>query len=123
MAGADVKTSLERLLTLLLQERETAKALDMTGLQEVVAAKEELLASLSLQPEDIAGHEDLLRQIDHENRRNAFLLWTRFELGPRHDGLLRSDAHAPGLWWRRQIPDVVSGRPAAVRKGVDRWVD
>ena len=76
MAGTDVKASLERLLALLLQERETTKALDMAGLQEVVAAKEELLAGLSLQPEDAAGHEDLLRQIDHENRRNAFLLWT-----------------------------------------------
>ena len=53
-----------------------AKALNMEGLQAVVAAKQDLLAGLNLQPEDVTGMEELLRQIDHENRRNAFLLWT-----------------------------------------------
>ncbi len=53
-----------------------AQDLDMSGLQEVVTAKEELLTKLQPQPEDIMGLEDLLKQIDQENRRNAFLLWT-----------------------------------------------
>ncbi|SDZ75764.1 hypothetical protein SAMN05660420_00151 [Desulfuromusa kysingii] len=76
MTHAEIKHKLETLLDLLQQEREKAKVLDMPGLQKVVAAKEELLADLQLQPEDIVGFEDLLKQIEHENRRNAFLLWT-----------------------------------------------
>lgn len=76
MARSDIKLKLETLLVLLQQEREMATALDMSGLQSVVAAKEELLAELQLQPEEVVGLEGLLKQIDQENRRNAFLLWT-----------------------------------------------
>ncbi|WP_051689576.1 flagellar protein FlgN [Pelobacter seleniigenes] len=76
MTREQIRSQLEALLDLLRQEREKALALDAPGLQEVVAAKEELLAGLQLQQEDVEGMEDLLRQIDHENRRNAFLLWT-----------------------------------------------
>ncbi len=76
MANLEVKLQLDSLLELLQQERQMAQELNMTGLQEVVVAKEELLATLQPQPEDIVGLEDLLRQIEHENRRNAFLLWT-----------------------------------------------
>ncbi|WP_321366966.1 hypothetical protein [uncultured Desulfuromusa sp.] len=76
MSRAETKLKLETLIELLRQEREMAKALDMQGLQEVVAAKEALLSELQPQPEDIVGLEDLLKQIDYENRRNAFLLWT-----------------------------------------------
>ncbi|MCW9048897.1 MAG: flagellar protein FlgN [Deltaproteobacteria bacterium] len=76
MSQLAVKKQLETLLELLRQEREMAKDLDMPGLQAVVAAKEELLSELQPQPEDVEGLQDLLKQIDHENRRNAFLLWT-----------------------------------------------
>jgi len=76
MARSDIKFKLETLLELLQQEREMAQILDMSGLQTVVTAKEELLLELQPQPEDVEGLEDLLLQIDHENRRNAFLLWT-----------------------------------------------
>lgn len=76
MATADLKLKLEELLDLLKQERERTKELDIPGLQSVVAAKEELLAELNLQPEDVEGCEPLLKQIDEENRRNAFLLWS-----------------------------------------------
>jgi hypothetical protein len=76
MTGSDLKAKLETLLELLLDEREKAKALDMPGLQKVVQAKEALLANLNPRPEEIDGLEDLLRTIDRENRRNAFLLWT-----------------------------------------------
>jgi hypothetical protein len=76
MARAEIKIKLETLLELLQQEREMAKALDMPGLHKVVAAKEVLLTELQPQPEEVVGLEDLLKQIDHENRRNAFLLWT-----------------------------------------------
>ena len=53
-----------------------AKTLDMEGLQEVVRAKEELLSELKPQPHEVEGLQDILAQIDQENRRNAFLLWT-----------------------------------------------
>lgn len=76
MNAPDLKAKLETLLELLHEEREKAKVLDMAGLQKVVAAKEALLANLNPRPEEIAGMEDLLRKIDEENRRNAFLLWT-----------------------------------------------
>lgn len=76
MAYSDIKLKLESLLDLLHQEREMAQVLDMPGLQSVVAAKEELLANLQPQPEEVVGLEDLLKEIDQENRRNAFLLWT-----------------------------------------------
>ena len=76
MAAADIKPKLETLLGLLQHEREMAQTLNMTGLQEVVSAKEELLSELQPEPEDVVGMEDLLKQIDQESRRNAFLLWT-----------------------------------------------
>ena len=76
MSRSRVEMQLQQLLELLQQEREMAKALDMDGLEKVVAAKETLLAGMDLQPEEVAGHEDLLRRIEQENRRNAFLLWT-----------------------------------------------
>lgn len=76
MENTVVRERLEQLLDLLRQEREAAQQLDTTSLETVVAAKQELLTGLSLQPEDVTGMEDLLKQIDSENRRNAFLLWT-----------------------------------------------
>ncbi len=76
MTGSALKSRLEELLALLIEERKLALELDMDGLQQVVAAKEALLGGLNPQPEEVAGLEELLRQIDQENRRNAFLLWT-----------------------------------------------
>ncbi|NOY13727.1 MAG: hypothetical protein GXP51_08630 [Deltaproteobacteria bacterium] len=76
MTSSDLRSQLETLLALLLEEREKAKQLDMAGLQQVVEAKQALVAALNPQPEEVAGLEGLLRQIDQENRRNAFLLWT-----------------------------------------------
>ena len=55
MAHQEIKLKLESLLELLQQERELAKALDMSGLQEVVAAKQELLTDLDPQAEDVVG--------------------------------------------------------------------
>ncbi len=76
MACLETKLKLEQLLDLLQQEREMAKALDMEGLESIVSAKEELMSTLNPQAEDVIGLETLLKQIDYENRRNAFLLWT-----------------------------------------------
>ncbi len=76
MTGVDLRSQLETLLALLLEEREAAKALDMEGLQKATQAKDALLATLNPQPEEVEGLDELLRTIDQENRRNAFLLWT-----------------------------------------------
>ncbi len=76
MADPVVKAKLETLLSLLQREREAAISLDMEGLAEIVAAKEELLAGFSPQPEETSGLEELLKEIDRENRRNAFLHWS-----------------------------------------------
>ncbi len=76
MSCPAVKQQLEQLLELLRQERAAAKALDMPALQQVTAAKEALMALLAPAPEEVEGLEELLRTIDQENRRNAFLLWT-----------------------------------------------
>jgi len=76
MRDGDLRAKLETLLELLVEEREKAKALDMVGLEKVVREKEALLAILNPRPEDVVGMEDLLRKVDAENRRNAFLLWT-----------------------------------------------
>lgn len=76
MARSETKAQLEQLLQLLQEERKHTKQLDMTGLQQVVAAKDALVDSLDLQQEDVEDLQDLLREIDEENRRNAFLLWT-----------------------------------------------
>jgi flagellar biosynthesis/type III secretory pathway chaperone len=76
MSRSDVKAQLEQLLELLQQERNCARELDMAGLQQIVAAKSVLVESMKFTPEEVVGLEDLLRQVDQENRRNAFLLWT-----------------------------------------------
>ena len=76
MTRSEIKAQLEHLLELLQEERTRAQELDMAGLQQVVEAKGVLVESLKFQPEDVAGLEGLLRKIDEENRRNAFLLWT-----------------------------------------------
>lgn len=76
MADPHVRQTLERLLELLGQEREAAQRLDMDGLQTIVADKEELLKGLVIVSEQVDGLQELLKEIDHENRRNAFLLWT-----------------------------------------------
>lgn len=76
MSRSDIKARLEQLLELLQQERHCARELDMAGLQQVVAAKNLLLENMKFQPEQVVGLEDLLRSVDQENRRNAFLLWT-----------------------------------------------
>lgn len=76
MTRVELEHQLNTLLDLLRQEREMAQNLDMNGLQAVVQAKQELLAGLKPQAEDVQDLQPLLRQIDQENRRNAFLLWT-----------------------------------------------
>lgn len=76
MSNIGLEAKLHQLLELLQREREVAKSLDMDSLQEIVLAKEELLESLNPTAEEVASYQNLLKRIDQENRRNAFLLWT-----------------------------------------------
>ena len=74
MVTPEVKAKFEQLHQILLEERECAKSLDIEGLQLVVNRKQALLVELKFLAQDASGMEDLLKQIDHENRRNAYLL-------------------------------------------------
>ncbi len=76
MIDPPIKVKLETLLDLLRQEREAAISLNMVELHDIVTAKETLLENFNPQMEDVSGLQELLKQIDHENRRNAFLHWT-----------------------------------------------
>lgn len=62
-----------RLRDLLIEEREYAKALNISGMTQVMHEKEELIQILAhvqtLDPAD----KGLAAQIRHENRRNAYL--------------------------------------------------
>lgn len=76
MAHPEIRQKLETMLVLLKQERELTKAFRIEELQAVVAEKEALLENFKPQPEDVEGLEYLLKQVDDENRRNAYLLWS-----------------------------------------------
>lgn len=71
-----VQEKLDALLELLQQERRAAIDLDMQELERVVACKQQLLHGFNPQPEEAEGLDDLLRQVDRENRRNAYLIWS-----------------------------------------------
>lgn len=70
-----VQEKLDALLELLQQERRAAISLDMHELERVVTCKKQLLEGFDPQPAEAEGFEDLLKQIDNENRRNAYLTW------------------------------------------------
>ncbi len=75
MKVEQVQEKLDKLLELLHQERQAAIALDMQELERVVTCKQQLLHGFDPQPQETEGLEDLLRQVDNENRRNAYLIW------------------------------------------------
>ncbi|MFV0436178.1 MAG: flagellar protein FlgN [Desulfopila sp.] len=64
---------LVRLLEVIIEERECAKQLDLTGMTAATAEKEQLLETLSHVQAIDEDEKMLVRQIRHENRRNAFL--------------------------------------------------
>ena len=102
MADSDLKNKFEQLHQLLIDERECAKALDIEGLQHVVGRKAALLAELKPQAEEVVGFEDLLKKIDHENRRNAYLLltglaWVRETMRPDDEAMVAAYGTRAGL--------------------------
>ena len=76
MTVEQVQDQLNSLLELLKEERKAAFELNMHELDRVVECKRNLLHSFNPAPEDVKGLEGLVKQIDHENRRNAFLIWS-----------------------------------------------
>jgi len=76
MVNLELKEQFEQLNQLLKEERQAAISLDMSALQQSTQAKKTLLARIEDYPRDTEGLKDLLLEIDKENRRNAYLLWT-----------------------------------------------
>lgn len=76
MTVEQVQDQLTDLLDLIKKERRAAIELDMQELQRVTNCKQQLLESFNPQPEEAEGLEDLIKEVDNENRRNAYLLWT-----------------------------------------------
>jgi len=76
MSVEQVQEQLDSLLDLLKEERKAAFALNMHELDRVVECKRNLLHNFHPAPEDVKGLEGLVKQIDQENRRNAFLIWS-----------------------------------------------
>jgi len=76
MSGQTLSSQLEKLLAILVRERECAKDLDMERFNAVVREKEELLAALQMPPQLSAEESALADQVRRENRRNAYLYWS-----------------------------------------------
>jgi hypothetical protein len=62
-----------RLRNLLLEEREYAKALNLTAMAQIMAEKEEHLQILAHVQTIDPADKGIAAQIRHENRRNAYL--------------------------------------------------
>jgi flagellar biosynthesis/type III secretory pathway chaperone len=75
MTAELVQEKLNSLLDLLRQERRAAIALNMQEFERLTTCKQQLMDGFDPQPNEVKGVEDLLRQIDQENRRNAYLIW------------------------------------------------
>jgi len=76
MNGASLRSGLLKLHELILRERVCCKAVDLSGLQEVLAEKEQLLNDLEpLEAAVGAELRELAAKVKDENRRNAYLIW------------------------------------------------
>ena len=76
MSGQVLSSQLEKLLALLVRERECAKSLEMESFHAIVLEKEELLSTLQI-PSELSPEESALaEQVRCENRRNAYLYWS-----------------------------------------------
>ncbi|MDD4456885.1 MAG: hypothetical protein PHC98_04765 [Syntrophotalea acetylenica] len=77
MMNRDLEQKLRQLHDLILREREHAKALRIEQMLATVREKEQLLAGIDLQKDDLADAQvqELARTVREENRRNAYLFW------------------------------------------------
>jgi hypothetical protein len=76
MSGLTLREQLQRLLSVILRERECARALDVEQMLAAAREKEELLTALG--PADALDPEarSLAETVRAENRRNAYLFWS-----------------------------------------------
>ncbi len=73
MNADKIRADLIRLRDLIIEEREYAKAMDLTGMARILAEKEELLQTLGHAKLIDSANKSIAIQIRHENRRNAYL--------------------------------------------------
>ncbi len=73
----DIAQQLHQLHDLILEEREHAKALRIEEMLATVRKKEQLLARIDLQEENLIDPQiqELAKTVREENRRNAYLFW------------------------------------------------
>lgn len=73
----DLTQKLHQLQDLILREREHAKALRIEEMLATVREKEQLLAAIDLQQENLEDPQiqALAKTVREENRRNAYLFW------------------------------------------------
>ncbi|OGQ93949.1 MAG: hypothetical protein A2521_04240 [Deltaproteobacteria bacterium RIFOXYD12_FULL_57_12] len=76
MAAPSTHAQLTQLHSIILKERECARALDIGELQTVMQEKEELLRAMGPLRNLPARDLSLAREIQAENRRNAYLFWS-----------------------------------------------
>lgn len=77
MIHREVIEQLQQLHALILQEREHAKALRIEQMLATVREKEQLLAGIDLQQDNLDDPQvqELAKTVREENRRNAYLFW------------------------------------------------
>lgn len=80
MNGEILHAHLERLLDLILAERDAARRLDMDALSRVTAHKEACMQELAAMDELDEPCRELAEKVRVENRRNAYLFWTGLHL-------------------------------------------
>ncbi len=108
---------LQHLLDLLIQERNSAKALDLQGLERATRIKQELLSALDQDSLPLSPEEELIaRDIQHELKRNAYffdqaLCWVQESLQLVR-GNIKSQAYSQGgsMVDSQQGGRLVSGR-------------
>lgn len=73
MSEQTLRDLLSRLHTAILQERDSAKALDLERMQVATQEKEQLLNAIGPVKNINTQDRVFIEQIQHENRRNAYL--------------------------------------------------
>lgn len=94
----EYEQKLEELLQLILRERDCARNLDMSSLNQVATAKDALVRELASFDGSGLVNSGLAERVREENRRNAYLFWAGL-------GLVRDTMEFFG----RQVPPPAYG--------------
>lgn len=96
--ASEYEQKMEELLQLILRERDCARNLDMSGLNQIATAKDALVRELATFDGSSLVSSELAEQVREENRRNAYLFWAGL-------GLVRDTMEFFG----RQVPPPAYG--------------